>query len=152
MCPAHPPIRQPRCSLAPVNTMDPDPDPFSYGWRLACGCMVRCPNYIPKEWMGRISPTVDAEGKVHLLWTGWNNGKGHAKFSKGGKPTYCYRHIIEAVDGMLLRRFDYVDHKCKQKPCLTYECLEVVSPKVNTERGPGMGFWFKPKEATNAPG
>jgi hypothetical protein len=120
------------------------------GWLLADGRLVMRPYYIPVEWMGRISPEVDADGKVHLLWTGWNNGKGHAKFSRGGKPAYCYRDIIERVDGMLLRRFDYVDHLCKRKACLTYECFEVVSPKVNTERGPGMGFWFKPKEASNA--
>lgn len=124
-------------------------DEAAHWWRLPDGTMVEKPAYIPAEWMDRITPEwgPDRNGvhRWHLMWTGWHNGKGHAKFSRAGKPTYCYRYIIEKVTGFILRRFDYVDHICERKPCLTFECLEVVSPKVNTERGPGMGFWFRPK-------
>jgi hypothetical protein len=127
-----------------VDMGSPDGDACVHGWRLPDGRHVVKPDYIPLDWMARIAPEIDSEGKVHLMWTGWNNGEGHAKFHRAGKATYCYRYIIEKVTGMILRRFDYVDHLCKRKPCLTFECLEVVSPRVNTERGPGKGFWFKP--------
>lgn len=145
MCQPNQAISQPRDRLPGAGGVSSDTGPTIDLWKLPCGRLITRPDYIPVEWMDRIAPEVDADGKVHLLWTGWNNGKGHAKFSFGGKPTYCYRYIIEQVTGYILHRFDYVDHKCKRKPCLTFECLEVVSPKVNTERGPGMGFWFKPK-------
>jgi hypothetical protein len=145
MCPAPQKIDQLRDRLSTSRGVDTVTEATIDLWRLPYGRFVSRPDYIPVEWMDRIAPEIDADGKVHLMWTGWNNGKGHAKFSKGGKPTYCYRHIVETVTGMVLRRFDYVDHLCKRKPCLTYECFEVVSPRVNTERGPGKGFWFRPK-------
>ena len=145
MCQTNPASDDLRRCFVTFDLGSPDGDATVYWWRLPNGQLVVKPDYIPVEWMSRIAPEIDADGKVHLLWTDWNNGKGHAKFSRAGKPTYCYRWIIEQVTGMILRHLDYVDHLCKRKACLTYECFEVVSPLVNTQRGPGMGFWFKPK-------
>lgn len=131
----------------PMGVWQGDAGARVHGWAVN-GHHIRKPDYIPVAWMDRIKPEwgPDREGNMrwHLIWTGWNNGKGHAKFTLDGRPTYCYRWIIEQVTGYILRRFDYVDHLCERKACLTLECLDVVSPRVNTERGPGKGFWFKP--------
>lgn len=120
----------------------------SWAWRMPDGQLVPVPHYIPLSWRDRITPEwgPDRAGNMrwHLLWTGWNNGQGHAKVRCQGKAKYCHRDIVERVDGVKLRRFQYVDHLCDRKNCLTYECLEAVPPGVNTQRGPGRHTQFKP--------
>lgn len=109
------------------------------------------PDYLPDEWLDRITLEVDADGKGHWLWTGWNNGQGHAKVRRDGKTLYCHRDIVERVTGRKLTRFQYVDHLCARKPCLNFDCLEVVLPGVNTHRGPGRHTQFKPAEPPPEP-
>lgn len=116
-------------------------------WRLPSGHLYIIPDYLPDEWLDRIRLEIDSDGKPHYLWTGWNNGKGHAKVRRQGKAIYCHRDIVERVDGITLGRFDYVDHLCRRKSCLNYDCLEVVPPGVNTQRGPGAQQQFKPADA-----
>lgn len=113
-------------------------------WRLPGGQCLVIPDYLPSEWLDRITPVWGDDGKWHYLWTGWNNGQGHAKVRRQGKAIYCHRDIVERVDGIKLARFQYVDHKCARKNCLNYYCLEVVPPGVNTQRGPGALTQFKP--------
>lgn len=94
---------------------------------------VRLPSYIPGAWRDRILVVYDARG-VHYIWTGWHNGQGHGKVSVAGKVKYTHRIIFENVSGIKLKRFDYVDHLCKHKGCLNFDCLEAVTPKENTAR------------------
>lgn len=108
------------------------------------------PLYIPDHWLNRIRVEWH-DGKPHYLWTGWNNGDGHGKVRHAGKAIYCYRDVVERVTGVKLTRFQYVDHKCACKPCLNFDCLEVVPPGVNTQRGPGRHTQFKPAADYPAP-
>lgn len=111
------------------------------------GRLYVVPDYLPDEWLDRITLEVDADGKPHYLWTGWNNGEGHAKVKRQGKTIYCHRDIVERVEGRKLTRLQYVDHECARKNCLNYDCLEAVPPGVNTQRGPGRHTQFKPAAA-----
>lgn len=124
------------------------PDIEAWYWRMPQGYYILKPDYIPVEWMSRITPEYgpDRNGvcRWHLLWTGWNNGEGHGKFKRAGRAAYCYREVVEKVTGRLLTRDQHVDHICERKPCLTFECLEVVSPGENVARGPGADNQFKP--------
>lgn len=103
------------------------------------------PDYIPSAWHNRIQILSDHRG-VHYLWTGWNNGQGHGKVWREGKMRYTHREIVERVEGRKLERFDYVDHRCERKPCLNYDCLEVVPPAENTARGPGRHTQYRRRE------
>lgn len=132
------------------------PDSTAYCWILNSpsgdGTFVHVPLpwYIPVAWRDKITPVwgPDRDGNLrwHLLKAGWNNGEGHAKARVSGKAVYCHRHVVELVEGRKLDRFNYVDHRCERKSCLTYECLEAVYPGVNTLRGPGRHTQFKPVE------
>lgn len=109
------------------------------------------PAYLPPEWHDRIVVEIDQDGKLHYLWTGWNNGQGHAKVRRQGAAIYCHRDVVERVEGRKLTRFQYVDHLCTRKACLNYDCLEVVPPGVNTLRGPGRLTQFKPAAPPEEP-
>lgn len=115
------------------------------------GVFHRLPDYIPDAWLERITVELDADCHVHFLWTGWNNGEGHAKFKRGGKTLYCHRDIVERVERRTLTRWNYVDHKCARKNCLNYYHLEAVSPGENTRRGPGGQQQYKPAGAYQEP-
>lgn len=128
-----------------LSAMDPgsaDGDVTIHFWFMA-GRIIVAPSYIPAEWLDRIEPEIDERGVVHLLWRGWHNGQGHGKVRVDGKARYTHREVVERVEKRKLSRFDYVDHRCTRKPCLTYECLEVVPPGENTRRGPGRRTQFK---------
>lgn len=135
------------------------PSTTAYGWGVpgADGTVryVAKPDYIPLEWCNRIYPEwgPDRDGNMrwHLLWTGWNNGEGHAKVRRQGAAIYCHRDIVERVEQRKLSRWNYVDHRCERKNCLTYECLEAVRPGENTRRGPGAQHQFKPAGAYQEP-
>lgn len=105
------------------------------------------PSYIPAHWHNRIKPEwgPDRYGvdRWHYVWTGWNNGKGHAKVRENGKMIYCHRRVVEIVEKRKLSRFNYVDHKCERKGCLNYDCLEAVTPGENTRRSHGDRHQFK---------
>lgn len=104
--------------------------------------LVTIPSYIPDKWLNRIKVAIDDRG-THYLWTGWNNGKGHAKASIAGKMVYCYRYLYQQITGTTLRRWDHIDYLCERKPCLNFDHWEKVAPGVNTERGPGQRHQFK---------
>lgn len=108
--------------------------------------MVRLPWYIPERWHDRVTVFFDHQG-VHFLWTGWNNGQGHAKAKVDGVTVYIHRWIYTIVTGIVLDRFDYVDHRCGYKNCLNYDCHEAVPPGVNTERGPGRLTQYRSADA-----
>ena len=101
------------------------------------------PNYIPAKWHNRIKIELDERG-VHYIWTGWHNGEGHGKVQINGKARYVHRLIYAAVHGVVLGRFDYIDHLCGHKGCINVTHLEAVTPKANTDRGPGKQTQFKP--------
>lgn len=126
------------------------PDETAYCW-LVDGVFVPVPSYLPVHWRDRIIPEwgPDRDGNMrwHFLWTGWNNGEGHAKVRKAGKTVYCHREVVETVEQRKLTRWNHVDHKCERKNCLNYDCLEAVTPGVNTQRGPGVQHQFKPAAA-----
>ena len=101
------------------------------------------PDYIPARWHDRIEVVEDERG-LHYLWTGWCNGKGHAKARVDGKIVYVYRWLVEKLLGRKLDRWEYVDHLCERKACLNLDHLEPVTPEINTARGPGRHTQFKP--------
>lgn len=107
---------------------------------------IRLPWYILPRWHDRIRVHFDHRG-IHFLWTGWNNGEGHAKAEIDGKVWYLHRWIYTKVTGIKLDRFDYIDHRCEHKNCLNHDCHEPVSPGVNTERGPGRRTQFRRADA-----
>lgn len=129
--------------FAGVDLGSADGDATVYWWLLN-GRIIIAPSYLPVEWLDRITPAIDATGRLHLLWTGWNNGQGHGKVRVDGKVRYVYREVVERVTGRKLSRFDYVDHLCTRKRCVNFDCLEVVPPGENTRRGPGRLMQFKP--------
>lgn len=102
----------------------------------------RLPWYLPERWHDRIVLHFDERG-VHFLWTGWNNGQGHAKARIDGKMVYIHRWIYTQVTGIELDRWDYVDHLCSYKNCLNHDCHEAVPPGVNTARGPGRFYQYR---------
>jgi hypothetical protein len=110
-----------------------------------CGTICVIPDYIPQHWHRRLSAVIDDRG-IHFLMGGWNNGEGHAKARMGGKTVYCYRWVMEKMTSRTLSRFNYVDHQCQRKPCITFECLEVTTPGENTYRGPGRHTQYKKPE------
>lgn len=103
------------------------------------------PHYIPREWHDRIRVLHDEKG-VHFIWTGWSDGKGHGKISKKGKAKYVHREVIESVDGIVLASDDIVDHLCRHRGCINRDHLEVVTMKVNTDRGLGKQCQFRTAE------
>lgn len=127
------------------------PDVTVRWWCTGDGGMWIVPDYIPTHWLDRITlewgPDRDGNMRWHYLWTGWNNGEGHAKVRHQGKAIYCHRDIVERVEGRKLSRWNYVDHRCERKNCLNYDCLEAVPPGENTRRGPGAHQQFKPADA-----
>jgi hypothetical protein len=111
------------------------------------GTPVLVPDYIPNSWLNRLKLEIDAMGQPHFLWTGWNNGEGHGKYRDGKKIRYTHRTVVEKVRGIVLSRWQYVDHIaeiCGRKRCCNYDHLEPVTPGVNTARGPGAETQFKP--------
>lgn len=108
------------------------------------GRMHEIPSYIPHKWAKKVRVLVDEKG-THYLWTGWNNGEGHAKARHGGKVVYLYRFLYTMITGVVLRRWDYVDHTCEHKACLNFDHWEPVPPGVNTARGPGAETQYRPR-------
>jgi hypothetical protein len=80
-----------------------------------------------------------------LVWTGWNNGKGHGKFSFKGRDHYTHRHSFELANNVTLETEDIVDHLCRNRPCWNPDHLEHVTMGVNTMRGLGVHSQFKPR-------
>lgn len=107
------------------------------------GFYYKIPAYIPLKWARKVKVLVDEKG-IHYLWTGWNNGEGHAKAKHDGKTVYIYRFLFQMMTGIVLRRWDYVDHTCEHKACLNYDHWEAVAPRVNTARGPGAATQYRP--------
>lgn len=110
------------------------------------GRMHRIPEYIPFKWAKKCRVLVDEKG-IHYLWTGWNNGQGHAKARHEGKVVYIYRFLFQMMTGTVLGRWDYVDHTCSHKGCLNYDHWEAVSPGMNTARGPGRLTQYRSRDA-----
>lgn len=107
-----------------------------------CGTICVIPAYVPARWYSRLYAVIDAYG-THICMGGWNNGEGHSKARMGGKITYCHRWVVEKITGRTLNRLEYVDHKCERKPCIVFEHLEAVPPRVNTWRGPGRETQYR---------
>lgn len=125
----------------------PDPLPAIIA---SCGTICVIPDYVPARWYPRLTAEIDAKG-THILMGGWNNGEGHAKCRMDGKATYAYRWVYQKVTGRVLKRFDYVDHRCERKPCIVFEHLEPTTPGENIWRGPGRHTQFKPNADLEEP-
>lgn len=78
-----------------------------------------------------------------LVWSGWNNGKGHGNARVNGKKVYIHRHSYELANNVTLSTDDIVDHLCRNRPCWNPDHLEHVTMGVNTARGLGAFTQFK---------
>jgi hypothetical protein len=107
-----------------------------------CGTLCVIPAYVPERWYSRLYAVIDEKG-THICMGGWNNGEGHAKCRMAGKATYAYRWVYQHVTGRRLARFDYIDHLCERKPCITFEHLEPTTPGENVYRGPGRDTQYR---------
>jgi hypothetical protein len=103
------------------------------------------PAYIPERWHSKIKVEHDDKG-THYLWTGWNNGEGHAKAKVHGCTVYIYRWLYERITGRALRSDEHIDHTCERKPCLNFLHWEPVPPKANTFRGAGRRTQYRRPE------
>lgn len=104
--------------------------------------LVVLPSYIPEAWHNRIRIEIDERG-VHYLWTGWSNGEGHGKVRVKGKAVYVHREVIRLKTGVPVPKNKVVDHLCRHRPCMNFDCLEPVTVAVNTYRGDGAYYQYK---------
>lgn len=97
----------------------------------------------PKPLHERFWPKVDRSGGPDScwIWAGCRDGKGYGRLagvSTGGtqrpSPLLAHRvsyeiHIGPIEDGL------YLDHLCRNPPCVNPAHLEPVTPKMNMHRG-----------------
>lgn len=104
---------------------------------------------IPAGWLNRTYACEDYwfENSPCLMWTGWSDGKGHGKFSRNGKGVYVHRHSYAEHRKIELAPEKVIDHRCRRRPCWNPLHLEDVTSKVNTDRGLGKLYQFKPRNS-----
>lgn len=78
-----------------------------------------------------------------LMWTGWNDGKGHGKYRDHGKGIFVHRRSWELANCRELRDDEVVDHLCRHPECWNPTHLEAVTVAVNTARGNGRFYQYK---------
>jgi hypothetical protein len=70
------------------------------------------------------------------FWTGAHNGTGYGQIAVGSKKFYVHRLSWEWARGPIPKGLQ-VDHLCMVRHCVNPDHMEIVTPKVNCNRGYG---------------
>jgi hypothetical protein len=67
-------------------------------------------------------------------WIGAKRVSGYGKLRMGGKEFYAHRVIYELLIGPIPKGLQ-IDHLCRNRACVSPYHLEIVTPKMNIQRG-----------------
>lgn len=112
-----------------------------------------CQPHYKQLWRGEaLRPLAPPRGSVSLqdrlwqkvektetcwLWTGSGNGHGYGQIGQGDRKFYVHRLAYEWLVGPIAEGMQ-VDHLCMVRRCVNPDHMEIVTPKVNANRGYGQ--------------
>jgi|GraSoiStandDraft_4_1057263.scaffolds.fasta_scaffold01161_8 hypothetical protein len=70
-------------------------------------------------------------------WTGSINNNGYGRFNVGGpkgRSFLAHRYFYEFFTSTRIPPLKCIDHLCRNKACVNWQHMEVVTPGVNTRR------------------
>jgi hypothetical protein len=74
-----------------------------------------------------------------LVYGGYRDRKGYSRVRVGAAIEYGHRVAVVAMTCKPIPEGMVVDHTCRNRACVRYSHLEVVTPLLNTARGLSWG-------------
>lgn len=82
----------------------------------------------------RVIARSEKDDKGCLIYNGCKTPNGYGHVRDGNKMKMAHRVTFEYHNGPVPEGME-LDHKCRNRPCVNHEHLEVVTHQINVQRG-----------------